>query len=70
MYGNSDTLFCVETGIAVANEHILSNLEKDENKNKKIITRRENSRNLFSSSVWTDIQTLRNVFAKEINVED
>ena len=32
---NSDTLFCIEMGISVSKEHILSDLEKDGNKNKK-----------------------------------
>ena len=35
MDSNSDTLFCIEMGIAVSKEHILSDLEKDGNKNKK-----------------------------------
>lgn len=45
---NSDTLFCIEMGIAVSKEHMLNNLENDGSKNKKIITRREKTRNLCS----------------------
>lgn len=48
MDSNSDTLFCIEMGIAVSKEHILSDLEKDGNKNKKNITRRVKTRNLFT----------------------
>lgn len=35
-------------GIAVSKEHILSDLEKEGNKNKKNITRRVKTRNLFT----------------------